>query len=126
MDNRKRIALNDDLFYKIKEEADKNNQSIESFLSDLLNKKSVITEDKILIDYADLQTIIDNQNRVKHNIEKIIDLMFEMNSIKESDLENLQNLQKKMTEQTINSVQKLIQEQSKTKAKLQKFIQKRR
>lgn len=126
MDTRKRITLSDDLFYKIKEEADKNNQSIESYLADLLSQKTHITEDKILIDYADLQLIIDNQNRVKHNIEKIIDLMFEMNSIKESDLENLQNLQKKMTEQTVNSVQKLIKEQTKTKAKLQKYIQKNR
>ena len=122
MNTKKHILIDEELYLKTKDAANKQNKTIESNVAQILKNNFDPIPDKIIIDYDDLQEILFNQTQIKNRINKIIDYMLKTNSITQTDLDNILKQQNIMIEQLNKSIQDLIANQSKTKTQIKKYI----
>lgn len=122
MNTKKHILIDEELYLKTKDAANKQNKTIESYVAQILKNNFDPIPDKIIIDYDDLQEILFNQTQIKNRINKIIDYMLKTNSITQTDMDNILKQQNIMTEQLNKSIQSLIANQSKTKTQIKKYI----
>lgn len=118
------IHIDTETYQKITENAKKNNQVPAAYTAKLLTE--LLSENPtIVIDYTTLQQLLLNQIDTKNKINNFINYLNEDGKITLSDCENLISMNENALQNLTNSINDLINAQSKTKSQIQKYLRKR-